>query len=220
MRNVLTFMIFTGLLAPGALAQEEAPVEAEAPAAEVDPDTEARAAFLEGRTQYNLGNFQAALIRFKRAYELRPAPLLLFNLGQCYRHMRNHERAIFFFDGYLREDPTTSDRELVLGLIAEEKKLLAAQRAKVAEAKAAAAEAEREPALTTVETPVEPARTFESAPEPAPVTEADDAWVPWAIGGGAAVVVAAAGVTIAVLASAPQGRQGLAPPTFGELDLR
>jgi tetratricopeptide (TPR) repeat protein len=162
-----------------------------------DAADEARDAFMQGKTQYNLGKFEVALEHFSRAYELKPAPLLLFNLGQCHRQLKNHERAIFFLDGYLREDPDTSDRELVQGLIEEQQRLLAEQQAAAP--------------------PASP--TMDPSPEAEPEAEAEGAWVPWAIGGGVAVAVAAVGVAAAI-ALTPQGRQEFPAPTLGEVDLR
>src|SRR5690348_4723538 len=62
---------------------------------------------------FNLGRFAEALTGYERAYELFQAPGLLFNLGQCHRHLGHHDRAVFFFSGYLREKPDAPNRVTV-----------------------------------------------------------------------------------------------------------
>ena len=66
---------------------------------------QAKAQVKKGQLDYKLARFEEALEDYTHAYELYPAPALLFNLGQCHRNLKNYERAIFFFEGYLREQP-------------------------------------------------------------------------------------------------------------------
>ncbi len=66
---------------------------------------QAKAQVKKGQLDYKLARFEQALEDYSKAYELYPAPALLFNLGQCHRNLKNYERAIFFFEGYLREQP-------------------------------------------------------------------------------------------------------------------
>jgi tetratricopeptide (TPR) repeat protein len=69
--------------------------------------------------EYNVGDFDAALADVTKAYKLRPAPALLFNIGQCHRALHNWEKAAFFYRGYLREKPDATNREKVEALIEE-----------------------------------------------------------------------------------------------------
>jgi hypothetical protein len=69
--------------------------------------------------EYNVGDFDAALADVTKAYKLRPAPALLFNIGQCHRALHHWEKAEFFYRGYLREKPDASNREKVEALIEE-----------------------------------------------------------------------------------------------------
>jgi tetratricopeptide (TPR) repeat protein len=73
---------------------------------------------------YRLGRFGEALDEYTRAYELYPVPPLLFNIGQCHRNLADHAKAIFFFEGYLRDEPTASNRALVEDLIRESRAAL------------------------------------------------------------------------------------------------
>ena len=94
-----------------------------APATAAAESAQERAAAREHTRQaqvhYNLGRFDEALDEYSTAYELFPHPAFLFNIGQCHRELGNHDRALFFFEGYLREMPEAPNRQLVLELIAD-----------------------------------------------------------------------------------------------------
>lgn len=85
---------------------------------------------------YKLGRFAEALDGYTRAYELFPAPALLFNIGQCHRNLGQHERAVFFFRGFLRDNPSSPNRAVVEELIKESEAALERERI-AAEQKAA-----------------------------------------------------------------------------------
>ena len=111
------------LLAAALLAAAPAPARAD------DARDQARQLVEQANTDYKLGRFQEALDGYSRAYELFHAPALLFNIGQCHRNLGHHERAIFFFAGFLREKPDDPNRALVESLIGESRAALAAERA-------------------------------------------------------------------------------------------
>jgi tetratricopeptide (TPR) repeat protein len=190
--KMMTAIVGVALFATTAQAQQSgnrAQARQQAKAADID---------------YRLGRFAAALDAYTRAYELYPVPALLFNIGQCHRNLKDHAKAIFFLEGYLRDLPTAHNRALVEDLIRESR-----------------AELERARAVTpTVEPapPAEPARASSTGPRTAtpespPVVLSassagpgrgerpmrDDAssagsrvWPGVLIGGGAAAVVAGA----------------------------
>lgn len=89
---------------------------------------QARTLFDDGTAAYTLGDFKRALTAYEAAYKLYPAPQFLFNIAQCHFQLKNWERAVFFFEGYLREVPTASNRSLVDELIAEARTNAAAER--------------------------------------------------------------------------------------------
>jgi len=68
---------------------------------------------------YRLARFTEALGEYTKAYELYPVPALLFNIGQCHRNLKDYAKAIFFFEGYLRDAPAAPNRKLVEDLIRE-----------------------------------------------------------------------------------------------------
>jgi tetratricopeptide (TPR) repeat protein len=89
---------------------------------------EAKAEVERAEVQYKLGRFDEALEGYSRAYELVNAPGLLFDIGQCHRNLRSYERAIFFFQEYLREETRPERRALANQLIAESKSELERRR--------------------------------------------------------------------------------------------
>lgn len=93
-----------------------------------DARKQARELFQAAEQHYKLGRFQEALQEYSRAYELAPLPGFLFNIGQCHRLLHHYERAVFFYEGYLRERPDAANREAVLRLIEESQVKLGKQR--------------------------------------------------------------------------------------------
>lgn len=63
----------------------------------------ARVHFRNGVDFYHEGNFRAALIEFKRAYNTSPHYKLLYNLGQASLELQEDGQAIEYFTSYLRQ---------------------------------------------------------------------------------------------------------------------
>jgi tetratricopeptide (TPR) repeat protein len=83
----------------------------------------------EGKRQYKLGRFVESLAAYSKAYETYPAPALLFNLGQCEKNLGHYKRAIFFFEGYLRDEQRPEARAVAQELVSEAKASLEKQQA-------------------------------------------------------------------------------------------
>lgn len=116
MKVVIAIAVILGLGTP-ALAQQ------------VDPATEqAKALYEEGTAAYKVGNFAKALADYEAAYKLYSAPQFLFNIAQCHFQLQSWERAIFFFEGYLREVPDAPNKPLVDDLMKEARERDAARR--------------------------------------------------------------------------------------------
>jgi tetratricopeptide (TPR) repeat protein len=92
-----------------------------APSPAVDPADadEARRLSQQATADYKLGHFAEALAGYAAAYELFRAPQFLFNLAQCHFQLEQWDRAVFFFEGYLRELPAAANRALVEDLMRE-----------------------------------------------------------------------------------------------------
>lgn len=79
----------------------------------------------EGRSQFNLGNYAAAISAFERAYVLRPMPLFLYNLAQLSVLVGDRERAKNLYERFLDEAPAAPERGEVEARIRELKRSLA-----------------------------------------------------------------------------------------------
>jgi hypothetical protein len=201
MTSLLRLLLVVALVLPIATA-----ARAQAPAGDgvetKDNATQAKEHFAAGTRAYNLGEFALALSEYKTAYKLNPLPAFLFNIGQCHYALGEYERAIFFYEGFLRESPASEHRTRVEGFIAEARRR---QDEKAASAPTttttATTPATTSSSTTSAATPVEPTAG------PAPVEEAgitDAAWF-WPSVAGAAVVVAAATTAIVFVVARPQG---------------
>jgi tetratricopeptide (TPR) repeat protein len=89
----------------------------------------AKALFAEGNEHYNLGEFAAALERYKLAYRVKPLPAFQFNIAQCHRKLGQYSEAIAMYQAYLVGVPNAQNRGTVESLIAEARKLQAERQA-------------------------------------------------------------------------------------------
>src|SRR5437867_1070206 len=74
---------------------------------------QAKAEYESGMRAYDRGDFERAIEAFARAYELDPAPMLLFNLAQAHRKKGDSERALSLYRRYLEADPRSEHRARV-----------------------------------------------------------------------------------------------------------
>lgn len=107
-------------------ASERAPAPSRGlrpPKVTVSAEAHARAAQLtsQAQTHYNAGRYEEASESYRQAFAVVPAPELLFNLGQCQRLMGRSQRALKYFEAYLRLRPDAPHRPLVEQLIEESK---------------------------------------------------------------------------------------------------
>jgi len=83
-----------------------------------------------GQKLFALQKFDKALEQFQKAFDAKPIPEFLFNIGQCHRNLGDYEAAIFSFKRYLKLDPDAPNREKVEELIEELEQKLAAGESK------------------------------------------------------------------------------------------
>lgn len=143
------------------------------PAAADDPETRAaRRHFDKADKLFALGRFDEALEQYQKAFDAKPIPDFLFNIGQCYRNLGDYESAIFSFRKFLTLDPETPRRADVELLIDD------------LEAKKAQAEM------------LELDRRSKERSKPAPRTPVTKRWWFWT---GLAAIAAAGGGTVYLL---------------------
>jgi tetratricopeptide (TPR) repeat protein len=83
-----------------------------------DPATRAaRRHFERGEKLFALGKFDDALEEYQTAFDAKPLPGFLYNIGQCYRNLGDYDQAIFSFKKYLKLEPEAENRESVERLI-------------------------------------------------------------------------------------------------------
>ena len=78
---------------------------------------QAKKAFASGTRAYADGDFETALARFQRAYQLTGSPDLLYNIATVSDRLRRDEEALEAYEGYLEARPQSVDREHVEGRI-------------------------------------------------------------------------------------------------------
>src|SRR5436309_8446403 len=61
--------------------------------------------FRRGTRAYDLGHFNEAAVEYEKAYEAKENPALLYNLGQAYRGLGDHQKALNAYRAYLRNAP-------------------------------------------------------------------------------------------------------------------
>lgn len=87
-------------------------------AAADDPSMRAAKRHYErGQKLFALQKFEDALEQYQKAFDAKPVPAFLFNIGQCHRNLDDYDAAIFSFKRYLKLDPDAGNREQVEELI-------------------------------------------------------------------------------------------------------
>src|SRR5262249_58761964 len=89
-----------GLPAAPALAQGPTPPT---PPPAARPPGEADAHFRRGIELYKEGDFPAALIEFRRAYEIDPRYQALYNIGETYFQLNDYANALKTLEKYLHD---------------------------------------------------------------------------------------------------------------------
>src|SRR3954471_6899646 len=83
-----------------------------------DPATRAaRRHFERGEKLFALGKFDEALEEYQTAFDAKPLPGFLYNIGQCYRNLGDLDQAIFSFKKYLKLQPDAENKDAVDRLI-------------------------------------------------------------------------------------------------------
>ena len=168
------------------------------PAAAANPALdEARQLTSRASVEYDVGHFDQALDLYAKAYERYPKPALLFDIGQCHRLLGHFERAIFFYQGYLRGKPDAANRALVEQFILDSQKQLDAERAAAAATPSAPAPVAPAPAPADAPLPVPPSSPSQAdasvLPATADASSPPPAWSPLRIAG---LATAGAGVVL------------------------
>ena len=85
--------------------------------------------FYEGEKLFALGRFADALKEYEAAFDAKPLPAFLFNIGQCHRNLHDYDAAIFSYRKYLTLEPNAPNKAEVEDLIRELEDAQARERA-------------------------------------------------------------------------------------------
>lgn len=211
---VTCFAFAWAVLWPDVVRADNAPA-ATAPAPAEDPSlAAAKQHFEAGRAAYNANDFQNAIREFKAAEQLRPSPILAYNIGLANEKLGRKKVAVRYYKRYLEGAPAAANRGEVEGRIASLEKEIAAQ---------PAAQPPEQPADNPPPPPANPPPPDPNAPPQTTASQGDPYanqpplvtpttqkrriywWVWLLVGIGAAVVVTAivVGVVFGLRASDP-----------------
>jgi tetratricopeptide (TPR) repeat protein len=70
----------------------------------------ARDAYGKGMAHYHLEEYDAAIAEWERGFRAKPAPEFLYNIAQAYRLSKRPEKALSFYQKYLRVNPDAKNR--------------------------------------------------------------------------------------------------------------
>jgi tetratricopeptide (TPR) repeat protein len=111
--SVATVLAFAlAILWPqGAMAQPTAaPAAQPAPAQDDATLAQAKAHFEAGKTAYSSGDYHRAIHEFKAAAQLRPSPILDYNIGLAHEKLGHKRVAVKYYQRYLAGVPNASNR--------------------------------------------------------------------------------------------------------------
>ena len=110
----VVFLALSSIVAFGAVSAVPRVAYADDPAMR-----SARRHYDRGEKLFALGKFDEALDEYQKAFDAKPLPGFLFNIGQCYRNLGDYDQAIFSFKKFLKLDPETPKRDAVEKLLEE-----------------------------------------------------------------------------------------------------
>ena len=210
MRGVFVAALIAALLAPAATAlggEEE------------DRSAKARVRYETGMAHFNLEEWDQAIAEWEAGYRIKPVPEFLYNIAQAYRKSQRHERALTFYQRYLRLAPKADNRAEVERQIEQLKPLAEEERRNAKVAKPSPPPPPPKVAEPTATPPsVAPAPSASEArpelvaraPERRPVYKKPWFWVV-TVG---AVAVVGAGVALGVVYGTKDNTKVLPPATF------
>jgi len=117
LNRVAAVMVFVCSLLVGATAH-----------ADKKSDAAAKKFYEDGTKYYSLGDFTRAIENYKKAFELKPDAVFLYNIAQAYRLSNDFNQALFFYKSFLRNMPTAPNKAEVEKRIAEMEEALEKQR--------------------------------------------------------------------------------------------
>jgi tetratricopeptide (TPR) repeat protein len=180
---------------------------AQAQTSDAERAASARMHYETGMAHFNLEEWDQAIAEWEVGYRTKPVPEFIYNIAQAYRKSQRYEKALTFYQRYLRLKPDAENRKEVEKQIDQLPKLIEEQKRNPPPPTAAPVKPET-PSAVPSEAPRPAPATSEPSVAPAPARAdlvAHPAEKPvykkgwfWGVTVGAVVVVAA-GVTLGVI---------------------
>lgn len=179
-------------------------------------DDVVKAKFDAAETAFDVGDFDKARRLYAEAYELKPLPGFLFNIGQCHKKLGEWNKAAFYYRRYLARLPADADSSKLEALIAE------MDAKPLVPAPAEPREPERPRPAAPKLVPAMAARAQPALTAP-PLVVREDGGAPvyaqwWLWAGAGALTVATVATIVAV--GVVNSERGRSPAKYGELDAR
>lgn len=89
---------------------------------------EAQRHYEAGMASYHLEEYDQAISEWESGYRAKPAPQFLYNIAQAYRLSKRPDKALSFYQKYLKLDPNAANRPEVERHIAELTTIVESQR--------------------------------------------------------------------------------------------
>ena len=122
----------------------------------------AKDAYDKGMAHYHLEEYDAAIEEWERGFRAKPAPEFLYNIAQAYRLSKRPDKALSFYQKYLRVNPDAKNRGEVERHIATLKEIVDKQKSS----------AESPPQTTLPAVPPSPPASTTTATSPPAATPA------------------------------------------------
>src|SRR5687767_2590834 len=91
-------------------------------------DAQLQAVMHRANLRYDANDYAAALQGYMAAYVAKPMPVLLLRMGRCHKALGQHEAALNYFQGYLREERDPQVRAGIELLVREEEEAVRKER--------------------------------------------------------------------------------------------
>ncbi len=190
--------------------------------------TKARTLYNKGMANFQLEEYDAAIGKWEEGFRIKPVPEFLYNIAQAYRLSHRTDKALAFYQKYLRVSPKATNRDEVERHMAALEKIQGAeQRASTARPTDPIAPRGTDPASNNVDLSAgQPAVSSTTAPAAVAPTQVALIVTPsperpiykkgwfWGVLGGAVVVVA---VAVVVGVTVGGGRAGDSAHSFAPL---
>jgi tetratricopeptide (TPR) repeat protein len=107
-RQLFLAAVVVSLALPHGSARAQTP--SPAPPGQPDEINQVKLLYDRGMAHFQLEEYDAAIEKWQAGFRIKPAPEFLYNIAQAYRLSRRPDRALSFYQKYLRMSPKAPNR--------------------------------------------------------------------------------------------------------------